>query len=453
MKSGKRFGFVRFINVFNVERLVSNLCTIWVDRFKLQANIARYQRPPLNKNGSQEVKSNVPPRNSSQLPQNVTNNVVNDNSYVNVVKSNPLSVMGDDISSPAIVIDNDCLNSKDISKDLMGRVKELESLTNLKSALSNEGFVDLSIRYLGELWVLLEFASAESKELFKQNAEVGSWFSELKQASMDFIPEGRIVWVDVEGVPFKFWSGNTFKRIAAKWGDLLDVDQEASSFHSKRLCLSTKYHMNIFESFKMIFRGKVFWIRAKEVPGWVPELLEDSDDEDQLDDGSMEGAIKAQDSDSIDDRSDVEVVPDTSLDESVGSKKQKSEDPFNIYSILNRKRNVINDMTSGEASSPEFPPGFTPLDDQVDVGSKGDHHLCEDAPIGSAGDNTNEGSKADTVRTCRFKNSEAPRSGGSFLNLMEEVVKVGQTMGYNMEGCVTNLSDIIKSQGASLDHR
>ncbi|GKG24469.1 nucleotide-binding alpha-beta plait domain-containing protein, partial [Tanacetum coccineum] len=108
----------------------------------------------------------------------------------------------------------------------MGRVKELESLTNLKSALSNKGFADLSIRYLGELWVLLEFSSAESMELFQKNEDVGSWFSELNHASIDFIPEGRIVWVEVEGVPFKLWSGNTFKRLAAKWGDLLDVDQD-----------------------------------------------------------------------------------------------------------------------------------------------------------------------------------------------------------------------------------
>ncbi|GKC44044.1 RNA-directed DNA polymerase, eukaryota [Tanacetum coccineum] len=41
LKDGKRFGFVRFINVFNVERLVNNLCTIWLNRCKLHANIAR----------------------------------------------------------------------------------------------------------------------------------------------------------------------------------------------------------------------------------------------------------------------------------------------------------------------------------------------------------------------------------------------------------------------------
>nr|GEX32870.1 DNA helicase [Tanacetum cinerariifolium] len=44
-KDGKRFGFVRFINVFSVERLVSNLCTIWVDRFNLHANVAHFNRP------------------------------------------------------------------------------------------------------------------------------------------------------------------------------------------------------------------------------------------------------------------------------------------------------------------------------------------------------------------------------------------------------------------------
>nr|GFD41562.1 glucose-methanol-choline oxidoreductase, FAD/NAD(P)-binding domain protein [Tanacetum cinerariifolium] len=36
---------------------------------------------------------------------------------------------------------------------------------------------------------------------------------------------------------------------------------------------------NVFETFKVIFQRKVFWIRAKEVPGWVPEFMEESDDE------------------------------------------------------------------------------------------------------------------------------------------------------------------------------
>nr|GEU79159.1 RNA-directed DNA polymerase, eukaryota [Tanacetum cinerariifolium] len=47
-----------------------------------------------------------------------------------------------------------------------------------------------------------------------------------------------------------------------------------------------------------------------------------------------------------------------------------------------------------------------------------------------------------------LKKSKGPRSGGSILNLLEDVVKVGHVMGYNMDGCVSNMEEIINSQGA-----
>ncbi|GKD92095.1 hypothetical protein Tco_1371932 [Tanacetum coccineum] len=62
----------------------------------------------------------------------------------------------------------------------------------------------------------------------------------------------------------------------------------------------------------------------------------------------------------------------------------------------------------------------------------------------------------DTKRsTCsgQFKKCDIPCSGGSILQLMEELIKVGQTMGYNMEGCITNIGDIINSQGANDGNR
>ncbi|GKE87589.1 RNA-directed DNA polymerase, eukaryota, partial [Tanacetum coccineum] len=40
-----------------------------------------------------------------------------------------------------------------------------------------------------------------------------------------------------------------------------------------------------------------------------------------------------------------------------------------------------------------------------------------------------------------------PRTGGSILNLMDELVKVGQVMGYKMDGCMSNMTEIIESQG------
>ena len=33
-KSAKRFGFVRFINVINMDLLIGNLCTVWIRRVR-----------------------------------------------------------------------------------------------------------------------------------------------------------------------------------------------------------------------------------------------------------------------------------------------------------------------------------------------------------------------------------------------------------------------------------
>ncbi|GJS96963.1 RNA-directed DNA polymerase, eukaryota [Tanacetum coccineum] len=202
---------------------------------------------------------------------------------------------------------------------------------------------------MGELWVLLEFDSVNSKNLFHENTGVRSWFSQLKDASLDFNTDVRIVWVEIEGVPFKLWSGNTFKRIASKWEELLDVDnQEDTCYHSKRLCLYTRQDANIFENFKIIFWGKVFWIRAKEVPGWVPDFLEESND-DESDVEYKGGDPKTHDLGSCGKDGDVVEVPETlfeeerhsndiPVEENTNPKENHSEDLFGIYSLLNKKK-------------------------------------------------------------------------------------------------------------------
>nr|GFC43389.1 UvrD-like helicase, ATP-binding domain, P-loop containing nucleoside triphosphate hydrolase [Tanacetum cinerariifolium] len=96
------------------------------------------------------------------------------------------------------------------------RVKEFASLANIKIALANEGFADISIQYLGEYWILVKFSSQDARQLFRDSVSVGSWFSILKEASSDFHCDKRIAWVKIEGIPFKLWTENTFKRIASR---------------------------------------------------------------------------------------------------------------------------------------------------------------------------------------------------------------------------------------------
>ncbi|GJU28893.1 RNA-directed DNA polymerase, eukaryota [Tanacetum coccineum] len=288
-KSGKRFGFVKFINVFNEERLVNNLCTVWIGRFKLMANLARFKRENKTGRGKEGRTENGENIRHKFCTSSNAGSFGNGKSFVSVVKK--INKESETEFVPSIVLDDECLNKKDLS---------------ILATWENFGYY----------WNL-------------KNAGAGSWFSVLHLANDECVPDGRLAWVEVGGVPFKLWTVKTFSRIASKWGDLMDVDEDELNYHSKRLCVFTKVRQNIQESFKVNFRGKVHWVRAIEVPGWIPEFNDEEEEDDVSDECNFDG-------------------------------------------------------------KPE---------------------------------------------------------SGSILNFMEEVVKVGQTMGYNMEGCIKDINDIIESQG------
>nr|GEU65736.1 nucleotide-binding alpha-beta plait domain-containing protein [Tanacetum cinerariifolium] len=276
-KTRRRFGFVRFINIFNEERLVNNLCTVWIDHFKLHANIAWFHRTPLNE-------------------------------------------------------------KKSMPKKLM----ELK-------------------RY-----------REDSMKLFQVNVSIGSWFSQFKQASMEFNTKGRIAWVEVEGIPFKLWSDNTFKRIATK----------------------------------------AFWIRAKEAPGWVPDFIEENDDEEHNDDGGF----NVHESGSYGGDSDVEGVLETIFEESVQKENKLNEEHTdksdNIVNLSDHNAEEVNNTFSGNCPK-----------------------------------NNSKEDVSNSVSSGHYKTSMVPRMSRSILSLMDKLVKVGQVMRYKMDGCMSNMTEIIELKG------
>nr|GEY33898.1 putative RNA-directed DNA polymerase, eukaryota, reverse transcriptase zinc-binding domain protein [Tanacetum cinerariifolium] len=333
--------------------------TVAEDRVKLQANVARFQRAPLYNNVRSAPIKDDRIRRDVNKPEANGGSSVSGKTFATAVKNNFNHINVEKDDSPTIVLDDECITDRDLSKSLLGRVKVFSSLPNLKVALNNEGFVDMKVKYMGELWVLMEFNSVKSKDLFCDNVGVWSWFAELVPARIDFNPEGRILWVEVEGVPFKFWSQRTFYKIAAKWGELLEMDDpDENCYHSRRLCVYTKVHSNVFENFKLTFQ------EDKEA-----------------------------------DNGDMEDVPDTVFVNSTRQKENGSEDPFGIYSILNR--NTMRKNDNGDVGTLSYPSGFTSNDD-VDLGNEVNEENCD----------VDEGNKGE-------------RSGES-----------GQTMGYNMGNVV-----------------
>ncbi|GKB66584.1 nucleotide-binding alpha-beta plait domain-containing protein, partial [Tanacetum coccineum] len=219
------FGFVRFIKIFDVDRLVNNLCTIWVGRFKLHANIERFQRPPLNKNNSQSSHN----KGDQSAPKNFykeSGENVNSKSYAHVVNAGPHQFHKKE-DSPAIVLDETYANKTDYSLALLGKVNDFTSLTNLNVVLANEDV---------------------QKRRFRSKVDIGY---------------GLLSY-------FKHLILSRDERVSG----LISRD---GYLHSKRVYIKTTLVENIYESFKVIIQGKTFWIRAKEVSSWMPDFEEDID--------------------------------------------------------------------------------------------------------------------------------------------------------------------------------
>ncbi|GJT17383.1 putative RNA-directed DNA polymerase, eukaryota, reverse transcriptase zinc-binding domain protein [Tanacetum coccineum] len=388
-KNGKRFGFVRFINVFNAERLVNNLCTVWIDRHKLQANIARFQRTMASRSYAGGKMSGGSGNNIKETFTNEKANVKpngfsgwrGENSYVGIVKGevNPKCF---EKTRPVVTLMRMLDYKGSYSNSLLCRVKEFTSLANLKITLSNEGFADFKIQsrceLLGPYW-----NCPRKKKMTMLQPSLAAILGFLTQKSgflLEFQFEKRRQWVEVEGIPFKLW--------------------------------------------------------ANETPGWVPEFSDDSEEDEQVDNYVNEEDGNEQNPSFFGDDSDEERIPETVFQVDDQGEKNKEEGE------------LVQDH--------KIPPGFSPKEkyDENSLHEGGDNKDMEEPKDRNAiskqckfSKKSNDGGN-DSISSGHFKASEIPRTGGSILGLLDEVVKVGMVMGYKMEGCMSNIAEIIEAQGA-----
>nr|GFA55257.1 hypothetical protein [Tanacetum cinerariifolium] len=239
-------------------------------------------------------------------------------SFVNAVNGVSAPVNSNSVisSSLALVLEDFCLVEWDFSKCTIGKVKDVHSLSNILILLNDEGFTDITPKYLGGLWVLLKFGKHESKKNCMDHSGVNSWFYLIQDVPLDFVSDKRISWVDIE--------------------------------------------------------GKVYVVRAKELFTWSPNFLGIKENLCSSDDESVSGGMHNSNHSFVSEEEEGEFnpsdgdVPETIFEDnsasekghSRNSKKQMSEDPFGIYKILKKNRPVGD---SQPIPSLSHPPGFSPV--------------------------------------------------------------------------------------------
>ncbi|GJS70558.1 RNA-directed DNA polymerase, eukaryota, reverse transcriptase zinc-binding domain protein [Tanacetum coccineum] len=141
----------------------------------------------------------------------------------------------------------------------------------------------------------------------------------------------------------------------------------------------------------MTGRGKVLWVRAKEVSGWILDFVKDDEEESDSDneirdEGLHDESVDKHKYETVEGESDVEEVSGTIFeneqsqahkkkDLNIGQNDIRSEDPFNIYDLLNKKQdNIIGCSSSND--SLKYPLGFTPT-----VATEVQSNACNEAEM------------------------------------------------------------------------
>ncbi|GJU53587.1 RNA-directed DNA polymerase, eukaryota, reverse transcriptase zinc-binding domain protein [Tanacetum coccineum] len=283
----------------------------------MYANVARFNR---------DIKHSVSQKSYSNVPLNSSKP-----SYAKVVKKNEIPKNHDE---PVMVLEDVVLNFEG-NPILVGSVKDFKTLSNLHNVIYSEGFSGFKITYLGSFWVLLEFDTFQSCESF-----------------------------DVEGVPLKAWSKSSFNKITTKWGEFIFMDDSNSSNkYSMRLCVKTTLQQLIAESFKVILKGKVYVVHAKEVTGWAPKFGEDTSN--QLEDFSDNNSVGTKNwVESEDDDAHENTQKTLKDDDDVNTQKTPKDlsgDPFGLEDLIFKSsKKGTKEAQKTNNINPKFPSGFTP---------------------------------------------------------------------------------------------
>nr|GEV54989.1 RNA-directed DNA polymerase, eukaryota [Tanacetum cinerariifolium] len=288
---------------------------------------------------------------------------------------------------PAIVIDDSCIMDHDFLCSLMSKIKNINALTNLCFILAKEGFDKVKLSYLDGHWVLIEMDLVDAKEKIIKHVGVGSWFVELKQASNSFVCEERLTWVTIEGLPVKALTRNTFAKILFSWGELVDI---ADSNNDSLSCIG-------------------------ELEVWTPDFIFDKEGELSSDDDT-----------------------ERDIENAIGDDKETEYDPFEIYKILKRKKDA-------KAANGDNQPNANSEANEKNVAGSG-------KPQPSHSDSQEDGISSvnkvkESVVSSKHNHGIKFQASGSILEVMDELIKVGHAMGYNMDGCGKNIESIIGSQG------
>ncbi|MCH82611.1 RNA recognition motif, partial [Trifolium medium] len=219
-KFDRRFGFARFVEVRDAQKLLERIEGTWIGTYKLRANLSRFNRGELQHRDDSHLKSKVESRVGGRLVD-LTNIYLSKELWgweLGVVNVEPI---------PAAL--------ERLKHSFVGVLRDENLADNIHVLIAMEGFQDVKATLLGFDKILLS-SSLEDGVLNAIQADKAWWnskFLEINKWSLDLKASGRRIWVRIFGTPPHVWGWECFNRILNRFGRLSGLD--ASTDKQSRL--------------------------------------------------------------------------------------------------------------------------------------------------------------------------------------------------------------------------
>ncbi|GJZ60787.1 RNA-directed DNA polymerase, eukaryota, reverse transcriptase zinc-binding domain protein, partial [Tanacetum coccineum] len=248
----------------------------------------------------------------------------------------------------------------------------------------------------------------------------------------------RILWIEISGLPLCTWGSNAYKMIAYSFGKLIFFEKEdLSALSSGRVCISSKSHSLISKNVQVEINNELFEATVQEIGSWCIKITDDYIDL------SSNDNIKDVDtsSESIDDHSvdDLEYIQ-TNLnnivnqvsEQKMDNNEENKQGEEDIHLIVPQQ--PPKEEANNKESNPEYkaessylsrPPGFEFMKKSSSPSSK-----C-------------------STSFARFRKKDI--KGVSLIHELNQIIDVGNSLGYDVRGCKRTLNKMINGIGIHMD--
>jgi hypothetical protein len=295
-KWGRRFGFVKFLEVKDVEELSRKMEDVWVGSVKLRINLSYFGRDRKKVAPKPQMKGEEVGRKGG--PEAIVRPGDSFRSVVAGVKKGKEvekeTKRKEEVTGPKNTEKSQQVLVLEPNPDFLcvlecsyvGRLVHGSNIKNIQLNICLEGVRGIRIASLGDGRVVIFSDSGEDVGLAIRKK---SWWEGMLVDILPWAPtmvsSKREVWVRLHGVPLHLWGESVFRRLTQHWGDFIGVDEDTrcrNRFDMARVKLLVSVSETIYFSQVIVVQGISFMVRGLEERGGPLEFVHVHNEVDQL---------------------------------------------------------------------------------------------------------------------------------------------------------------------------